>query len=119
MKSVKSFDTDNHIDVETGTPMEGFTMPDGNPKWKKEKEIPIFGRIVALADVYDALYSRRVYKEAWEESDVLLTIEKEAGSQLDPELVEILFSRLNVLRSIQERYADTSWWIMKMQKRYW
>ena len=67
--------------------LEGFTMPDGNPK---------------------ALSSRRVYKEAWEESDVLLTIEKEAGSQLDPKLVEIFFSRLNVLRSIQERYADTS-----------
>ena len=88
--------------------MEGFTMPDGNPKGKKEKEILIFGRIVALADVYDALSSRRVYKEAWEESNILLTIEKEAGSQFDPELVEIFFSRLNVLCSIQERYADTA-----------
>ena len=50
-----------------------------------------------------SLSSARVYKEAWDESDVLSTIEKEAGHQFDPELVEIFFSRLNVLRSIQER----------------
>jgi response regulator RpfG family c-di-GMP phosphodiesterase len=61
---------------------------------------------VALADVYDALSSARVYKEAWSESDVLSTIEKEIGNQFDPELVEIFFSSLNVLRSIQERYKD-------------
>jgi len=73
---------------------------------KKGNEIPIFGRIVALADVYDALSSKRVYKEAWDESDVLKTIEKEAGAQFDPELIEIFFSRLNILRSIQLRYAD-------------
>jgi HD-GYP domain-containing protein (c-di-GMP phosphodiesterase class II) len=96
------------INVETGLPLEGFTLPDNQPKGKKGEKIPIFGRIVALADVYDALSSRRVYKEAWDESDVLSTVEKEAGFQFDPELVEIFFSRINMLRSIQERYADTS-----------
>jgi HD-GYP domain-containing protein (c-di-GMP phosphodiesterase class II) len=95
-----------HIDVETGIPKENFLTPDGKVRGKKEEEIPIFGRIVALADVYDALSSARVYKEAWKESDVLDTIEKEAGKQFDPELVEIFFSRLNVLRSIQNRYQD-------------
>ena len=73
---------------------------------KKGNEIPIFGRIVALADVYDALSSKRVYKEAWDEHDVLKTIEKEAGAQFDPGLVEIFFSRLNILRSIRNRYKD-------------
>ena len=80
------------------------TTTDGSALGKKAEEIPIYGRIVSLADVYDALSSARVYKEAWDESDVLSTIEKEAGHQFDPELVEIFFSRLNVLRSIQERY---------------
>ena len=93
-----------HIDVETGTPLQGHTAPDGSVMGKKGEEIPIYGRIVALADVYDALSSARVYKEAWDESDVLSTIEKEAGNQFDPELVEIFFSRLNILRAIQERY---------------
>jgi len=97
-----------HIDVETGETLSGFATPDGKPIGKKGDEIPIFGRIVALADVYDALSSKRVYKEAWDESDVLSTIEKEAGAQFDPELIEIFFSRLNVLRSIQNRYADAS-----------
>ena len=86
--------------------MEKFLTPDGKPRGKKGEEIPIFGRIVSLADVYDALSSSRVYKDAWKESDVLETIEKEAGNQFDPELVEIFFSRLNVLRSIQNRYKD-------------
>jgi hypothetical protein len=50
------------------------------------------------------LSSARAYKEAWDEPDVLSTIEKESGRQFDPELVEIFFSRLNILRAIQERY---------------
>ena len=95
-----------HIDVTTGTILAGFESPDGKAIGKKGDEIPIFGRIVALADVYDALSSKRVYKDAWNESDVLDTIEKESGAQFDPELIEIFFSRLNVLRSIQNRYAD-------------
>jgi len=95
-----------YIDVATGNPIKGFTLPDGKARGKKGEEIPVFGRIVALADVYDALSSARVYKEAWSESDVLSTIEKEAGAQFDPELVEIFFSRLKVFRSIQERYQD-------------
>ncbi|MFC1877335.1 HD domain-containing phosphohydrolase [Thermodesulfobacteriota bacterium] len=97
-----------YIDVETGKTLAGFKNPEGKPMGKKGNEIPIFGRIVALADVYDALSSKRVYKEAWNESDVLTTIEKEAGAQFDPELIEIFFSRLNNLRSIQNRYADDS-----------
>jgi HD-GYP domain-containing protein (c-di-GMP phosphodiesterase class II) len=93
-----------HIDVETGEPLQEHTAADGGAIGKKSEEIPIYGRIVALADVYDALSSARVYKEAWDESEVLTTIEKEAGKQFDPELVEIFFSRLNILRAIQERY---------------
>jgi HD-GYP domain-containing protein (c-di-GMP phosphodiesterase class II) len=96
-----------HIDVATGKTQTGFITPEGKPLGKKGNEIPIFGRIVALADVYDALSSKRVYKEAWDESDVLKTIEKERGAQFDPELIEIFFSRLNILRSIRKRYADS------------
>jgi HD-GYP domain-containing protein (c-di-GMP phosphodiesterase class II) len=95
-----------HIYVETGNPRENFLTPDGRARGKKGEEIPIFGRIVSLADVYDALSSSRAYKDAWKESDVLETIEKESGNQFDPELVEIFFSRLNILRSIQNRYRD-------------
>ena len=95
-----------YVDVATGEPLKDFRLADGTARGRKGEETPIFGRIVALADVYDALSSARVYKEAWDESDVLAIIEEEAGHQFDPELVEIFFSSLNVLRSIQERYQD-------------
>ncbi len=95
-----------HIDVKTGSPLKGYILPDGKARGKKGLEIPLFGRIVALADVYDALSSARVYKEAWSESDVLATIKKESGAQFDPELVEIFFSNLKIIRSIQDRYRD-------------
>ncbi|MGD9975293.1 MAG: HD domain-containing phosphohydrolase [Desulfatirhabdiaceae bacterium] len=77
-------------------------------KGKQKEDIPIYARIVALADVYDALSSKRSYKDAWNESDVCSIIRQEAGAHFDPELVEILLdhSCLSVFRSIQQRYKD-------------
>ena len=95
-----------HVDIITGNPINGQLSSNGKPLGKKGEEIPLFGRIVALADVYDALSSARIYKEAWDESEVLATIEKEAGHHFDSELVEIFFSCLDVIRSIQARYSD-------------
>ncbi len=95
-----------HVDYRTGEPLAGFALPDGSPRGKKGEEIPLFGRIVAIADVFDALVSERVYKEAWELSKVLSVIQEGAGSQFDPELVEIFFSRIDVIRSIHARYAE-------------
>ena len=79
---------------------------DGKPKGKKGEEIPLFGRIVAIADVFDALSSRRVYKEAWDEQKVIENIQENAGTQFDPELVEIFMHITDVLHSIQQRYPD-------------
>lgn len=97
-----------HVDMITGMPLTGKSMPDYPQKamGKKQDEIPLVGRIVALADVYDALSTKRSYKEAWEESRVLAVIEKDAGSHFDPELVEIFFECLPILRSIKERYTE-------------
>ncbi|MEN8780091.1 MAG: HD domain-containing phosphohydrolase [Desulfobacterales bacterium] len=95
-----------HIDLVSGLPLPGHTDPAGRPQGKKGTEIPLFGRIVALADVYDALSSARIYKEAWNESDVLTTLESNAGRHFDPELVDIFFSIIDIIRSVQNRYAD-------------
>ncbi|MFH1982047.1 MAG: HD domain-containing phosphohydrolase [Pseudomonadota bacterium] len=95
-----------HVAVETSDPLPGRGRSDGSARGKAGEDIPLFGRIVSLADVYDALSSARVYKQAWSEQDVLDTIQKEAGAQFDPELVDIFFSRLDVLRAIQKRYQD-------------
>jgi response regulator RpfG family c-di-GMP phosphodiesterase len=95
-----------HVDIQNGKALKGFEKPDGRPQGKKTEEIPLYGRIVALADVYDALSSARVYKEAWDESKVLDQIANESGRHFDPELVEIFFSSLDILRAVQRRYLD-------------
>ncbi len=95
-----------HVDVETGMPKQGFSGPEGKPIGKKGNDITLFGRIVAIADVFDALSSKRVYKEAWDEAETLKTIRQVSGQQFDPELVEVFFSSLDVIRSIQKRYPD-------------
>jgi HD-GYP domain-containing protein (c-di-GMP phosphodiesterase class II) len=95
-----------HVDIQTGKAMKGYRAADGRPIGKKTEEIPIYGRIVALADVYDALSSARVYKKAWDESQVLSKIEEESGHHFDPELVEIFFSSLDIMRAVQQRYRD-------------
>jgi response regulator RpfG family c-di-GMP phosphodiesterase len=94
------------INMSTTATALSFLQQNAKPRGRKGKEIPLFGRIVAIADVYDALSSKRAYKEAWQESDVLRTIEQKAGLQFDPELIEVFFSSVDVIRSIQQRYPD-------------
>lgn len=96
-----------HVIVETGFPLEGFEKANGSARGKAGEEIPLFGRIVSLADVYDALSSRRTYKEAWDEEEVLVAIKEGAGTQFDPELVDILLSRMDIIRSVKARYIDS------------
>ena len=95
-----------HVDPMTGSPIQGYTLRNGSPRGKKGTEIPLFGRIVSLVDVYDALSSRRSYKEAWDEEKTLKAIKTSAGSQFDPEMVDLFLDNMNVIRSIYERYAD-------------
>jgi len=70
-------------------------------------EIPIAGRIVALADVYDALSCKRVYKEPWTEENVLQEIRKMSGTKFDPEVVDAFFEILPSIQAIHERFPDT------------
>jgi HD-GYP domain-containing protein (c-di-GMP phosphodiesterase class II) len=76
------------------------------PVTLKGEEISIYGRIVSVADVYDALSSKRVYKEAWDESSVLEEIKRSSGTKFDPELVEIFFEAYEVIKSISAKYPD-------------
>ena len=95
-----------HVDIRTGSPLTGYTRPDGQAQGKSREDIPIFGRIVTIADVYDALISARIYKEAWDETKVLKNIADGVGRQFDPELVEIFFSCLEFIHFIQQRYPE-------------
>lgn len=69
-------------------------------------DIPLFARIVAIADVYDALRSRRAYKEPWTEAQVIETIRSESGRAFDPELVEIFLERQPQIRVAWSRHPD-------------
>ncbi|MEW6267142.1 MAG: HD domain-containing phosphohydrolase [Thermodesulfobacteriota bacterium] len=95
-----------YVDLLTGRPLLDRIAADGRPSGKAGQDIPLFGRIVAIADVYDALCSKRVYKPAWEESEALKVLEEMNGKQFDPELIEAFFSCLDVIRAIRERYPD-------------
>ncbi|MAG13579.1 MAG: phosphohydrolase [Spirochaetales bacterium] len=75
-----------------------------NPR--KGEEIPLFGRIVALADVFDALCSPRVYKDAWSHEDVLDEIKNNSGKQFDPEIVDIFFEVFPQVKQVRERYPE-------------
>jgi len=78
----------------------------GYPYRLSGETIPLWGRITAVADVYDALSCHRVYKEAWPEEQVLAEIRSQAGRQFDPTVVECFFEALPNLRQIFERYPD-------------
>ncbi|MDA3837662.1 MAG: HD domain-containing protein [Candidatus Delongbacteria bacterium] len=78
----------------------------GYPEHPKSEDISIFGRIVSVADVYDALSCKRVYKEAWKEEDVLAEIRKMSGIKFDPEVVDAFFKSLDVIKSLSEKYPD-------------
>lgn len=92
------------IDTRTGLPLKKTTK--GIPLGKKGHEIPLYGRIVSIADVYDALRSQRIYKSAWNEDDVLNEIRKMSGTKFDPELVDIFFDVYPTLQTISARYKD-------------
>ncbi len=68
--------------------------------------IPFAARIVALADVFDALSSKRVYKQAWSEESVLNEIRNQAGKQFDPELVTVFFKIIDRLLVIRSQFPD-------------
>ncbi|MCF6244563.1 MAG: HD domain-containing protein [Sulfurovum sp.] len=75
----------------------------GYPRGLAGEEIHIYGRIVALADVFDALNSKRVYKDAWKLDEIFLHLEKQKAKQFDPELVDLLLSNKEKFVNIQDK----------------
>jgi HD-GYP domain-containing protein (c-di-GMP phosphodiesterase class II) len=73
---------------------------------KQGEEIPLAARIVALADVYDALVSQRAYKEAWTETMTLDYIKDQSGKHFDPEVVDAFLAIYDVIVAIREKYQE-------------
>jgi HD-GYP domain-containing protein (c-di-GMP phosphodiesterase class II) len=108
----------NHHEKWDGTGYPGFSdeindmeidllLDEGiSPTPKRGIDIPLFGRIVALADVYDALCSQRVYKKPWNEYEILDEIKKCSGSHFDPDIVAAFFKCYDILKIISKKYTD-------------
>jgi len=78
----------------------------GYPRGLSGKDIPLVGRITALADVFDALTSERPYKEAWPVEKAVDLIKEQSGKHFDPELVEIFLKLIDKLCDIRDQYRD-------------
>jgi HD-GYP domain-containing protein (c-di-GMP phosphodiesterase class II) len=77
---------------------------EANPEAKRGANIPITARITALADVYDALCSRRSYKAPIAEEEVFKIIRENSGTHFDPEVVEAFFQVIDVLNAIRNKF---------------
>ena len=78
----------------------------GYPRGLKESEIHIFARITAVADVFDALGSDRVYKKAWEDEKIFELFKSESGKHFDPTIVDLFFNNIDEVYKIRNMFKD-------------
>jgi Response regulator containing a CheY-like receiver domain and an HD-GYP domain len=70
------------------------------------EDIPIEGRICALPDVFDALTSKRPYKEAWSVEDTITFLKSQKGKHFEPKLVDLLIAILPKILEIKMTFKD-------------
>ncbi|NPA55580.1 MAG: response regulator [Epsilonproteobacteria bacterium] len=78
----------------------------GYPKGLKGDEIDVMGQIIAIADVFDALTSKRPYKDAWDTQRAFDLIKAEANKHFSPYFVEIFLNHKDKVLQIKEQYQD-------------
>ena len=78
----------------------------GYPQGLVGENIHIYGRITALADVFDALGNDRCYKKAWDDEKIFALLKEEKGKHFDPQLVDIFFDNLDSFLSIRDNLQD-------------
>ncbi|MEA2100267.1 MAG: HD domain-containing protein [Campylobacterota bacterium] len=78
----------------------------GYPRSLSGEDIHIYGRITALADVFDALGSDRVYKKAWDDERIFKLFKEERGEHFDPKLIDLFFENKDKFLEIREKFKD-------------
>ena len=78
----------------------------GYPRGLQGEDIPVVGRIVAVADVFDALTTQRPYKKAWPLNEAIAYSRVQRGKHLDPRLVEVFLEQLPAVLEVKERWAE-------------
>jgi HD-GYP domain-containing protein (c-di-GMP phosphodiesterase class II) len=81
----------------------------GYPFGIKGNEIPLEARIVAVADVFDALTSERSYKEAWSNEKSIETLKELAGESLDKDCVHALIQNIDKVKEVQKQFLEDSY----------
>ncbi|MCP4405831.1 MAG: HD domain-containing protein [bacterium] len=95
-----------YVDPNSGNVLPDHEDDEGKALSKKGEEIPVFGRVVAIADVYDALSHHRVFRQAWKEEDILKKLKAESGTHFDPDMIEAFFASLDKIHAISTRFSD-------------
>jgi HD-GYP domain-containing protein (c-di-GMP phosphodiesterase class II) len=103
-----SLGTFGHVDILRNIAEYHHEAMDGSgyPKGLKGDEIPIEARISAVADVFDALTSRRVYKAAWTNEEAFAVLQKMSNTKLDRDCVNALINNLDKVLAIQQQFRD-------------
>lgn len=95
-----------YINPLTDQVFPGHAAADGKPCPKKREEIPVFGRVVAVADFYDALSCDRVHRKALPEQETLNLMRQASGTHFDPDIVEAFFSGLDTIQAIARQFPE-------------
>lgn len=90
----------------------------GYPEGLSGDDIPLSARLMAVADVYDALISRRVYKDGMPHEKAVVIIQEGSGSHFDPDIVDAFLAIQEEFRSIAARYADADTDMQKKQAQF-
>jgi len=80
----------------------------GYPEGLKGEAIPLSARLMAVADVYDALISERVYKKGMPHEDAVAIMRQGRGTHFDPDILDAFLELHEEFRAIANRYADSS-----------
>jgi response regulator RpfG family c-di-GMP phosphodiesterase len=78
----------------------------GYPNGLSGEDIHIYGRIIALADVFDALGSNRVYKKAWDDDSIFKLFRDQKGKHFDPKFVDLFFDNVDKFLKIRNNHKD-------------
>lgn len=78
----------------------------GYPQGLRGEEIHIYGRICAIADVFDALGSDRSYKKGWPLEEILDFLHRERGRHFDPRLIDLFLDNLDAFIAIRDQFRD-------------
>lgn len=106
-KNLKGLEADDYVTIAMNVAHYHHEKWDGSgyPNGLKGEEIPFSARVMAIADVYDALRSKRTYKDAFSQSKAVQILQESSGSHFDPDLIRIFMEHLDQISAMEKQYV--------------